>query len=73
LSSSRESARTIACTSSGYALIAARHRAHSVAVFGSVAHGKGGFDGDANVHVDVISRGGLKPRDKHIREEALPS
>ncbi len=23
------------------------------------------------VHVDVISRGGLKPRDIHIREEAL--
>jgi predicted nucleotidyltransferase len=23
------------------------------------------------VHVDVVSRGGLKPRDTHIREEAL--
>jgi predicted nucleotidyltransferase len=77
--------------------IAARHKAHSVAVFGSVARGEDGPDSDVdilvdcepdaslgdlyllqqelaeylNVSVDLIDRGGLKPRDKHIRDEAL--
>ncbi|HUW78318.1 MAG TPA: nucleotidyltransferase domain-containing protein [Candidatus Nanopelagicaceae bacterium] len=77
--------------------IAARHKAHSVAVFGSVARGDDGPDSDIDllvdcepgaslgdlyllqqelaeflhVSVDLIDRGGLKPRDTHIREEAL--
>jgi predicted nucleotidyltransferase len=77
--------------------IAARHKAHSVAVFGSVARGEDrpasdidllvDFEPGAtlfeqfylqeeleallNVHVDVIPRSGLKPRDNRIREEAL--
>ncbi len=77
--------------------IGARHKAHSVAVFGSVARGEDGPDSDVdllvdcepdaslgdlyllqqelaeylNVSVDLIDRGGLKPRDTHIRDEAL--
>ena len=77
--------------------IASRHKAHSVAVFGSVARGEDGPASDIdllvdfepgatlfeqfylqeeleallNVHVDVIPRSGLKPRDNRIREEAL--
>jgi predicted nucleotidyltransferase len=77
--------------------IAARHKAYSVAVFGSVARGEVGPDSDVdllvdcessaslgdlyllqqelaeylNVSVDLIDRGGLKPRDTHIRDEAL--
>ena len=78
-------------------LIAARHKASGVAVFGSVARGEDGqnsdydflvdFTTDASLFdlfhlqeelsslllspVDVVSRRGLKPRDTHIREEAL--
>jgi predicted nucleotidyltransferase len=77
--------------------IAARHKAHSVAVFGSVARGEDGPDSDVDllvecepdaslgdlyllqqelaeflqVSVDLVDRGGLKPRDTRIREEAL--
>ncbi len=77
--------------------IAARHKAHSVAVFGSVARGEDGPNSDVDllvdfelgaslvdefhlqedleaflkVQVDLVSRGGLKPRDTQIRAEAL--
>jgi len=56
--------------------IAARHKAHSAAVFGSVARGEDGPDSDIDladflkVSVDVIERDGLKPRDSYIRAEA---
>ena len=78
-------------------LIAARHKASGVAVFGSVARGEDGPNSDVdflvdfergstlgdvyylqkeleeflNISVDVVSRGGLKPRDNRIRAEAL--
>ena len=78
-------------------LIAGRHKATAIAVFGSVARGEDGPDSDIDflvdfnadsslfdvcylqdeleallgVSVDVVSRGGLKPRDTRIREEAL--
>lgn len=77
--------------------IAARHKALSISVFGSVARGEDGPDSDFDFlvsfeedsslldaaslmndladylksPVDVISEGGLKPRDVRIREEAL--
>lgn len=79
-------------------VIAARHRASWLAVFGSVARGEDGPDSDvdflvrfaagasltdlirleedlANLlgrRVDVVSVGGLKPRDEHILREAVP-
>jgi len=78
-------------------LIAARHKASEIAVFGSVARGEDGPNSDVdflvdfergstlgdvyylqkeleeflNISVDVVSRGGLKPRDNRIRAEAL--
>ena len=78
-------------------LIAARHKATAIAVFGSVARGEDSSNSDIdflvdfelgstlgdvyylqkeleeflNISVDVVSRGGLKPRDNHIRAEAL--
>jgi hypothetical protein len=78
--------------------IARRHRAMSVAVFGSVARGEDAPGSDVDVlvefapgaslldlmaiqddleallgcPVDVVSRGGLKDRDEHIRREAIP-
>lgn len=78
--------------------IAARHRALSVSVFGSVARGDDGPDSDIDVlvefepgaslldlmaiqddlknllgcPVDIVSEGGLKDRDDHIRREAVP-
>lgn len=78
-------------------LIAARHKATAIAVFGSVARGEDSPDSDVDflvdfergstlgdvyylqkeleeflkTSVDVVSRGGLKPRDNHIRAEAL--
>ena len=77
--------------------IAARHKALSISVFGSVARGEDGpnsdfdflvsFEEDSSLldaaslmndladylksPVDVISEGGLKPRDIRIRKEAL--
>jgi len=77
--------------------IAARHKALSISVFGSVARGDDGpnsdfdflvsFDQDSSLldaaslmnelsdylktPVDVISEGGLKPRDTRIRGEAV--
>jgi uncharacterized protein len=77
--------------------IARRHRARSIALFGSVARGDDGPDSDIDflvefesgsslfdlLHiqdelqellgrpVDVVSTGGLKPRDGHIRSEAV--
>ena len=47
--------------------IAARHKGLKIAVFGRVARGEDGPDND----VDLISRGGLKARDFHIREESM--
>ncbi|MEI6363605.1 MAG: nucleotidyltransferase family protein [Actinomycetes bacterium] len=78
--------------------IAARHRALSVFIFGSVARGDDGPDSDIDFlvefdhgaslldlmrieddlesllgcQVDVVSVGGLKERDEHIRREAVP-
>jgi predicted nucleotidyltransferase len=78
--------------------IAARHKASSIAIFGSVARGEDTensdydflvtFNEDSSLldtaalmndlgeflgsHVDVVSIGGLKPRDNRIREEAIP-
>lgn len=78
--------------------IAARHKASSIAIFGSVARGEDTetsdydflvtFEKDSSLldtaalmneledflgsHVDVVSLGGLKPRDNRIREEAIP-
>ena len=78
-------------------LIAARHKATAIAVFGSVARGEDSSNSDIdflvdfergstlgdvyylqkeleeflNISVDVVSRGGLKPSDNHIRAEAL--
>ncbi|MHB8796679.1 MAG: nucleotidyltransferase family protein [Candidatus Nanopelagicales bacterium] len=78
--------------------IAGRHRARSVAVFGSVARGDDGpasdvdflveFEPGASLldlmriqddlehllgcGVDVVSVGGLKDRDDHVRREAVP-
>ena len=78
--------------------IAARHKALSISVFGSVARGEDRPDSDYDFlvtfeknsslldtaalmneledflgsHVDVVSLGGLKPRDFRIREEAIP-
>ena len=77
--------------------IAARHKATSIAVFGSVARGEDGpnsdfdflvsFNEDSSLldaaslmneltdylkcPVDVVSEGGLKPRDTRIRREAI--
>jgi hypothetical protein len=77
--------------------IAARHKAHSVAVFGSVARGEDGPNSDVDflvdcepdaslgdlyllqqelaeflqVSVELVDRGGFKPRDTQIRAEAL--
>ena len=77
--------------------IAARHKALSISVFGSVARGEDGpnsdfdflvsFDEDSSLldaaslmnelsdylktPVDVVSEGGLKPRDTRIRGEAV--
>ena len=77
--------------------IAARHRAQSVSVFGSVARGDDGPASDIDFlvefapgaslldlmriqddleellgcSVDVVSVGGLKDRDDHIRREAV--
>lgn len=78
--------------------VATRHRARSIAVFGSVARGEADLRSDVDflvefehgstlldlihlqddleallgVRVDVVSAGGLKPRDAHIREQAVP-
>ena len=78
--------------------IAARHKASSIAIFGSVARGEDTENSDYDFlvtfeknsslldtaalmndledflgsHVDVVSIGGLKPRDRRIREEAIP-
>ena len=78
--------------------VARRHRAVSVAVFGSVARGEDGPGSDVDLlvkfapgaslldlmglqddleallgcRVDVVSVGGLKDRDEHIRREAIP-
>lgn len=78
-------------------MIAARNRARSVSVFGSVARGDDGPDSDIDflvefergaslldlmriqddleallgAHIDVVSAGGLKDRDDHIRREAV--
>ena len=78
-------------------MIAARNRARSVSVFGSVARGDDGPDSDIDFlvefehgaclldlmriqddleallggHIDVVSAGGLKDRDDHIRREAV--
>jgi uncharacterized protein len=83
--------------SSTIRLIAARHKARSIAVFGSVARGDDGLESDfdflvsfesdsslmdaaslrneladyLNSSVDVVSEGGLKPRDQRIRREAV--
>lgn len=77
--------------------IAARHKASSIAIFGSVARGEDTENSDYDFlvtfeknsslldsaalmndledflgsHVDVISLGGLKPRDHKIRDEAI--
>ena len=77
--------------------IAARNRALSVSVFGSVARGDDRLDSDIDFlvefepgaslldlmriqddledllggRIDVVSAGGLKPRDEHIRREAV--
>lgn len=77
--------------------IAARHKALSISVFGSVARGEDRPESDydflvqfdkgttlidqsdlmlelqdfLNTPVDVVSVGGLKPRDSHIQEEAV--
>jgi predicted nucleotidyltransferase len=57
--------------------IAARHKEFGVAVFGSVASLGGLYllqeelEAFLKTQVDVVSRGGLKPRDAHIRAEAL--
>jgi len=77
--------------------IAARHKALSISVFGSVARGEDGPDSDFDFlvsfnqdsslldtaslmneladylksPVDVVSEGGLKPRDTRIRREAI--
>ena len=79
-------------------LIAKRHGAVSIAVFGSVARGEERPDSDTDFlvefkhgasllnlmriqddlegllgcPVDVVSAGGLKARDDHIRREAIP-
>jgi predicted nucleotidyltransferase len=78
--------------------IAARHKASSIAVFGSVARSEDTensdydflvtFEKDSSLldtaalindledflgsHVNVVSLGGLKPRDNRIRREAIP-
>ncbi|MFM7686646.1 MAG: nucleotidyltransferase family protein [Actinomycetota bacterium] len=78
--------------------VARRHRARSVAVFGSVARGEESDSSDIDflvefeagsslfdllhlseelevllgVPVDVVSAGGLKDRDDHLRREAVP-
>jgi predicted nucleotidyltransferase len=78
--------------------IAARHKASSIAIFGSVARGEDTENSDYDFlvtfeknsslldtaalmndledflgsHADVVSLGGLKPRDFRIREEATP-
>ncbi|MEZ5215681.1 MAG: nucleotidyltransferase family protein [Ilumatobacteraceae bacterium] len=75
-----------------------QHRAHAVALFGSVARGEDTETSDIDflvefdkgsslfdlmdlqealqallgVPVDVVSAGGLKDRDDHIRREAVP-
>ena len=100
-------ARTLAVMGAGLAAvqthrdeihaIAARHRALSVSVFGSVARGDDRPDSDIDFlvefepgaslldlmrirddledllggHIDVVSVGGLKDRDEHIRREAV--
>ena len=77
--------------------IAARHKASSIAIFGSVARGEDTENSDYDFlvtfeknsslldtaalmndledflgsHVDVVSLGGLKPRDHKIRDEAI--
>lgn len=77
--------------------IAARHKAVSIAIFGSVARGEDTENSDYDFlvtfeknsslldtaalmndledflgsHVDVVSLGGLKPRDYKIRDEAI--
>jgi uncharacterized protein len=79
-------------------VIALRHGAHSISVFGSVARGEERPESDVDFlvefepgasllnlmslqddleallgcTVDVVSAGGLKPRDEHIRREAVP-
>ena len=83
--------------SSAIRQIAARHKASSIAIFGSVARGEDTENSDYDFlvtfeknsslldtaalmndledflgsHVDVVSLGGLKPRDFRIREEAI--
>ena len=83
--------------SSAIRQIAARHKASSIAIFGSVARGDDTENSDYDFlvtfeknsslldtaalmndledflgsHVDVVSLGGLKPRDFRIREEAI--
>ncbi len=78
-------------------LIASRHHARALSVFGSVARGDDGPDSDIDFlvefepgaslldlmaiqdeleallecSVDVVSLGGLKARDEHIRHEAI--
>lgn len=56
-----------------------RHHGHAVSLFGSVARGDDTADSDIDflvefdaVSVDVVSVGGLKDRDIHIRQEAIP-
>lgn len=79
-------------------VIAIRHGARSISVFGSVARGEERPESDVDFlvefepgasllnlmslqddleallgcTVDVVSAGGLKPRDEHIRREAVP-
>jgi predicted nucleotidyltransferase len=79
-------------------MIALRHGARSISVFGSVARGEERPESDVDFlvefeagasllnlmslqddleallgcNVDVVSAGGLKERDEHIRREAVP-
>jgi len=88
---------TLKSNSAEIRAIAARHKATSIAVFGSVARGEDRADSDIDflvtfeesvsirdwlllneelgaflkTSVDVVSSRGLKPRDTHIREEAI--
>jgi len=93
-----ERRRTIEAKREQIAAVARRHRARSIALFGSVARGDESSMSDADflvefdpgsslfdlMHleddlrellgfdVDVVSVGGLKPRDEHIRRESVP-